>query len=121
MPSKSRRAASRQAQLRRKKRRGKDPGQGQDFDPGPTEADVAERAAEVEEEAADLPAPETAPGPALSTSRPATARAVRRSRRGASAESALEYGYLGSELKRIGMIAMLIVVLLAVLTVFLRG
>ena len=114
MPSKSHRRASRQAQLRQKKRHGK--AQPQQFDPGPTEPRPA---AQAEEPVAEEPLqPESAPASASLSSPP---QPVRRSMQRASAQPALAYIYLGSELRRIGILATLIVAILAVLTVLLRG
>ena len=114
MPKKEHRAASRQAQVRRRRRRGK--GAPQVLDRGPTERT---NVAAVDEQTVTVtPEPQVA--------EPPTARApqlVRRTRQRASAQSepAPEYGYLGAELKQIGMITTLIVVILAVLAVFLRN
>ena len=113
MPSKSRRAASRQAQVRRRKRRSK--AQPQDFDPGPTES---ARESAVAEPVMD---PEVRPEPAMPT---ADSRQAARPRRRASAGSQSTpavYRYLGPELRRIGMMAGIIVVILAILTVVLGG
>ena len=109
MPSKSRRAASRQAQIRQKRRRSK--AQPQDFDPGPTKS--TRESAVVE--------PEVRPEPAMPT---ATSRQTARPRRRASAgatSTPAVYRYLRPELKRIGMMAGIIIAILAILTFVLGG
>ena len=124
MPSKKKRVASRQAQLSQRKRRRSGRGRNQ----------AATQAAEDE---AATPAPVRAPPSrpaavaAPPSPRPAAARAPSvaaspRSRgRAASMIRAQQqplpmYGYLGSEIKRIGALTGLIVVALAVLTIVLR-
>ena len=105
MPSKSRRAASRQAQLKRKRQRGKS--RSQEFDPGPTEPRQPASTLEAEEDAD------------VATVSPTAQQAVRqapRSRRQSLGETPLTYPYLSSELKQIGAISALIVVTLVVLT-----
>ena len=112
MPSKGRRAASRQAHLRQRKRRSK--AQPQVFDPGPTESRRP-----VDDEA-DIEAG-LEPAPLAVAAVPATPRAVRRGRqRTPQPEDAPVYRYLGPELRRIGAIASIIAIILAVLTVLLR-
>ena len=114
MPNKAHRAASRQAQVNRRKRRSKT--RTQDFDPGPDEdsAPVATVAAPiVETDDAGVPIEERAPA------RPASAP-VQRSRRRVVAESAPEQKFLAGELRQIGLITTTIAIVLAVLTVFLR-
>ena len=105
MPKKGHRAASRQAQIRRNRRRTK--GQGQEFDAGPTEADVTARETSASEEGLVAPVA-------------VAASSARRSRQRASEEPVPVYGQLGAELKRIGVLTFLVVIILAVLTVFLR-
>lgn len=115
MPNKARKAASRQAQLRRRKRRVKSEPT-RVFDAGPQESSGMRSA---EEASAVLDA-----DPAVETSPPApTARPARRSRQRAVSEpqSAAVYIHLGAELRRIGLIAGFMVVVLAGLTVALRG
>ena len=121
MPKKGHRAASRQAQLRRRKRRDRD--RTQVFDAGPTEAGAAEVVSDpVEVGEEDVQAPETAVQPA----RRPVARASRRqaaqpvARQRPAAEPVSSQRFLGGELRRIGIITSLMVVILAVLTVFLR-
>ncbi len=114
MPNKAHRAASRQAQVKR--RRKSDKGRTQEFDAGPDEsavvATVAEPIVEAEVEAETV-------------ERRAPARAAqtpgRRSRDRGVAEAAPAQKFLAGELRQIGMITTMIVVVLAVLTVFLRG
>ena len=114
MPNKAHRAASRQAQVKRRRRRGKT--RTQEFDSGPDESAVVATVAEpvveadVESESADQRAPARA------------ARApARRSRDRAVSEAAPGQKFLAGELRQIGMITTMITVALAVLTVFLRG
>ena len=110
MPKKGHRAASRQAQLRRRRRRGK--GGPEIFAAGPitpTEPSVVEEpAAEAEFQ------PESVAEPA-----PQPTESVRRSRQRASTEAVPVYTYLRAELRRISIIAGLILVILAILTVVL--
>ena len=112
MPKKGHRAAVRQAQLSRKKRRSK--GQPQVFASGPTEPEASTAVVEP------LADPDLEPEPAPSTAQPAIAP-LRRPRRCGQAEARPTRSYLGSELRKTGMITTLIVAILAVLTVFLRG
>ena len=113
MPSKSRRAASRQAQLQRRRRRGK--ARTQEFDPGPTESIRGPDAPMVESDEG-LPADAEVVAPLNSTA----SRAPRPSSRGAASEPAPTYAYLGSELRRISAIATLIITILVALTFVLR-
>ena len=111
MPSKGNRAASRQASLRRKKKRGK--GAAQSFDVGPTESKRA---------LADVENPETPARPSLATGvlEPTSARPSRPSRRD-EAETIPRYEYLGGELKRIGFTTSIIVGFLVALSFVLGG
>ena len=124
MPSKGRKAASRQAELNRKKRRSKNPRQ-PEFEAAPvmslTGADTAvaepdTEASETVDSSTDQPRPEAA--------RPATrVRSPRRSsgQRAATVDSTpLVYRYLGKEIRQIGAISSLIVVILVALTFVLR-
>lgn len=111
MPNKAHKAAARQAQLRRKRRRGK--GRVQEFDPGPSEATTAAAVrdalvAEAEAPESTQASPATTPGP------------IRRSRQRADAEPMSVYGFLGPELRQIGIITSLIAAILVVLTFVLR-
>ncbi|MCH8184772.1 MAG: hypothetical protein IH862_01575 [Chloroflexi bacterium] len=114
MPNKAHRAASRQAQVKRRRRHGKT--RPQEFDAGPDESTVV--ATVVEPVVEDDVEPESVAqrAPARAAQGPA-----RRSRSGAVAESPPGQKFLAGELRQIGMIATMIVVVLAVLTVFLRG
>ena len=111
MPDKAHRAASRQAQLKRRRRRGK--ARTQEFDQGPGDsaprAEVAAQATEPQHE--PVPEPEVAVAPL---------QPARRTRRRTSDDPIPVYRYLGSELRRIGMITSLIGVVLVVLTFVLR-
>ena len=124
MPSKKKRIASRQAQLSQRKRRRSGRGKNQ----------AATQAAE-DEATTSAPVRATVPRPATAVAptapRPAAARAPSvaaspRSRgRAASMIRAQQqplpmYGYLGSEIKRIGALTGLIAVVLTVLTFVLR-
>ena len=112
MPSKGSKAASRQAKLRQKRRRGK--GAEQDFDAGPSAADVAAREeAAAEADSRDVPsAKAVAAGPASTPGR---------SRRAPIDDTIPEYKHLGGELKHIGVVAMLILAILALLSFILGG
>ena len=117
MPSKSKRAASRQAQLRRRRRKIK--GQSQEFDAGPSESDTeavaasetADEAIVQEETIVEASAPQSQPAP----------RQTRRSRQKNTAEPALVYSHLPTELRHIGILAVLMMAALVVLTILLRG
>lgn len=116
MPSKGKRAASRQAQLSKRKRRAK-PGGNQVFQaepvrPAPTEGQDDSAGAEGAEA---VVATSSASSPSKPASRPA-----RRSR-SAATEAAPPYEYLGSELLRIGIIGGLIFAVLVALTFILGG
>ena len=100
MPTKGKRAASRQAKLRQKRRRGK--GGTQVFDAGPTESEVAAKQSVAEAE----PEPQAAPRP-VAVAAP-QARPARRSRQPSAAEAAPRYQYLGAELRRIGALTIVI-------------
>ena len=111
MPSKSRRAASRQAEVRRRRKRGR--GAAEAFDTGPTESQRVARI--VEEEASGQPQT-AAPSPiGAAMTRPA------RMARAAGRDEVPSYGYLGAELRRIGVITTLIVAILIGATFALGG
>ena len=112
MPSKGSKAASRQAQLRQKRRRGR--GAEQDFDAGPSAADVAAR----EDAAAEADSKDT-PSPRAVATRPSSAPS--RSRRAPVDDTIPEYKYLGGELKRVGVVAVVILAILALLSFLLGG
>ena len=117
MPSKSHKAASRQAKLNRRKRRGK--GGAQEFDAGPT-AEATEEAAASAPPRTQRPQPEPVVEPAAAFEQPVS-RSMRRSRQRVPVQPALAYPHLGAEMRHIGVLAALIGIILAVLTVFLRG
>lgn len=112
MPSKSHRAASRQARLSRRKRRGKPALQ--NFQAGPSQPTAV---AEPEDAS---PRPESRPAATATQSRAATApspaRAAARSRRRAIQSGAESTRYLGRELRQIGFITTFIALILAALT-----
>ncbi len=105
MPNKGHRAASRQAQLQKRRRRGA--ARTQVFDAGPSEDDAAARRAVLDEEAADT----ADPRPAAPQPRPLA--------RHAAAASTAAYPSIRPELTRIGVLTIMIVLILAVLAVFL--
>ena len=111
MPNKGRRAASRQAQLRRKRRRGRP--RTEEFAAGPTELPQSDDADDLGEEAAAAPAP-VSPAPTVQ----ARPRTVRRVRPGAAA-GVVAGSHLGGELRQAAIITAFIGVILAVLTVLL--
>ena len=123
MPSKSSRAASRQAQIRKKRQRDKP--RTQVFDSGPAESEGGAAAGGARAVVEETPvAAETAieTGVAAKQSRPAPAATVVPRRVGqAPVETALAYPQLAPEVRQIGMMAALIVVILVVLTVVLRS
>ena len=114
MPSKGSKAASRQAKMRQKRRRGK--GGPQIMDSGPTapppEAEVDEDA----QAAAPKPRPQR-------RQTPVAKRAAPPSRRAAQEATAAEArpSYLGTEIRQIGVLTGFIAVILAVLTFVLGG
>ena len=122
MPSKGRKTASRQAQLNRKKRRGKNPRQ-PEFATAPVMSQTAGETAVAEPEI-DEPVTAEDSTPQTETTTPAPrVRSERRrgGRRSATADSTpMVYQYLGKEIRQIGMITSLIVVILVALTFVLR-
>ncbi len=122
MPSKGRKTASRQAELNRKKRRGKSPRQ-QEFATAPLESQATVETAVSEPEIDELVTAEDSTLQTEDSPPPPPVRSERRrgARRAAVADSTpLVYQYLGKELRQIGMIASLIVVILVALTFVLR-
>ena len=112
MPSKSHRAASRQARLSRRKRRGKPALQ--NFQAGPSQPTAVA-------EPDDDPRPASRPATAIATqsrasTAPSPARAAARSRRRAIQSGAESTRYLGRELRQIGFITTFIALILAALT-----
>jgi hypothetical protein len=131
MADKGKRIASRQAQLNRRKRRGK--GRSQQFDAGPGESAVTPKQADVEVSEATASVSGTAATPVDGQSAPeatetigpparvaSTSRPTRRGRAAARAEAAAVYPYLGVEVRHIGVITAVLVVALVVLTLLLR-
>ena len=114
MPRKGHKAASRQAKLRQRKRRGRSAAE--TFDAGPTESSAPSSTIAVEPEA---PAQSTTTEPAAQPQ--TTPRPARRSRRATASEAVPVYRYLGGELKTIGIISGLIVAILIALTFVLGG
>ena len=103
MPSKSQRAASRQARVRNRRRRGR---------PAPQtfQAAPAERRPEDEEASAMAPKPAAAAAPSLTST--ATARPARRAARVQETAPA-EYPYMKPELIRIGAISSVVLIIIA--------
>ena len=120
MPSKSHRAASRQAQLKRRRRRGT--ARTQEFAAGPVRAEPAPDAPAAE--AGSEPAPATAgvSERELVIETPARpSRPARRPRVRTATDPAMVYKFLGSELRRIGIITTAVVGVLIGLTFVLGG
>ena len=113
MPSKAQRAASRQARLSRRRRRGK--GAPQNFQAGPTQSTTTSDPP-VRTQTSELRrtpnAGTTTTSPPISDSRPAP----RPRRRAADAGASHASRYLGQELRLIGMITSLIAVMIVGLT-----
>ena len=113
MPSKAQRAASRQARLSRRRRRGK--GAPQNFQAGPTqpapasETSIRTRTGPARQASPLGVAPAT---PSMSDSRPSP----RPRRRATDTGTAHAGRYLGQELRQIGMITSLIAVIIVGLT-----
>lgn len=131
MPSKSHKAASRQARLRDRKRKPGRPGQAFIDDPAVTASSDVEGPVSAEGQAVTTAtAPRSAnPAPARSGAaqragaatvvRPVGALAASRStrpRRNQAPEKPLVYSFMGTEIRRIGLTSGVIVVLLVVLT-----
>lgn len=113
MPSKSHRAASRQARLSRRKRRGKPALQ--NFQAGPSQPTAVAEPDDVSPRPASRPAA-TATATQSRAAAPSPARAAARSRRRAIQSGAESTRYLGRELRQIGFITTFIAVILAALT-----
>ena len=103
MPSKSQRAASRQARVRNRRKKGR---------PAPQtfQAAPAQRRQEDEEAAAMPPSPATATAPSMTSTAPV--RPARRAQR-AQEVAAAEYPYLKPELIRIGAISSVVLIIIA--------
>ncbi len=113
MPSKAQRAASRQARLSRRRRRGK--AAPQNFQAGPT------RPSAVSEPAAQVPSRPVRQAASLGTGATTSASsysrpAVRSRRRAVDSGTSTVSRYLGRELRQIGIITSLIAVILVGLT-----
>lgn len=123
MPSKGRKAASRQAQLNRKKRRSKNPRQ-PEFEAAPVMSQTAVETAVAEPEIDEPDAVEdSTPQPEAEIRPVPRVRSTRRrsgSRAAASEQTPLVYQYLGREIRQIGIITSLIVAILVALTFVLR-
>ncbi|MCH7652994.1 MAG: hypothetical protein IIB14_04890 [Chloroflexi bacterium] len=123
MPSKGRKAASRQAQLNRKKRRSKNPRQ-PEFEAAPVMSRTAVETAVAEPEIDELAAVEdSTPQPEAATRPAPRVRSTRRrggSRSAAEEQTPLVYQYLSREIRQIGIITSLIVAILVGLTFVLR-
>ena len=113
MPSKSHRAASRQARLSRRKRRGKPALQ--NFQAGPSQP-TAVAEPDDDPRPASRPASATATATQSRAAAPSPARAAARSRRRAIQSGAESTRYLGRELRQIGFITAFIALILAALT-----
>lgn len=111
MPAKGRRVASRQAQLgRRKRRSGRVPGE---IAPGPATIDLEPGGEEAEPTTESrTPATRVAPRPAPVTAGPRTGGQTRASARLRNDA----YNYLGRELRRIGILAAVLLIVLIVLS-----
>lgn len=122
MPSKSRgkRAASRQAQLsgRRRRRGGRARGATATATGEQPQIQEVRRQARPSSPAVDVASPETSVA-AQAAAAPATTARRRSSRARTPVEPLQMYPYLGSELRRIGALSVLVAITLAVLTVVL--
>ena len=106
MPSKSQRAASRQARVRNRRKKGRPAPQ--TFQAAPTQ-----RRQEDEEAAAMPPTPAAAAAPSMTSTAPV--RPARRARRVEEAAAA-EYPYMKPELIRIGAISSVVLLIIVGLT-----
>ena len=106
MPSKSKKVASKQVSLKKKKRREK--GAGQIFDTGPTEAQLRERD-ELESEVKSS-------STSVSTTSSYSPSKRKSASRHESDGTPLSYPYLGSEIRRIAIISTGILIILGAAT-----
>ena len=106
MPSKSHRAASRQSQLKRRKKKSK---AHPVFDTGPTQSETGFQDSAGAGEVSDQPEPGLLPD-LLSQEQPS------RPRRGPSRDAVPSSSYLGLELRQIGILTVLVGIILVVLT-----
>jgi hypothetical protein len=113
MPSKSHRAASRQAKLRQKRRRVK--AADQVFEAGPERSTAMVEATATD----DQVGPD--PRPAAVAPDPSPLQPVRRARQSQSGTAASRYAHLGAEIRRIGIISILIFAILAAVSFVLGG
>ena len=129
MADKGKRIASRQAQLKRKRRR--DKGRPRQFEARPSEGSTPVlEAPEAAVSGAKTQATPAAPRASVERTHPTTSReSVRTNPRGPAAglravvgraEGTLTYPYLGVELRHIGMLTVALAAVLVVLTIFLR-
>ena len=104
MPSRGRKRASRQAQLSQKRRRSRSGASSQAFDAGPTQPREAAQ-----------PTPAAQRAQAVATTAP-TQASPSRQRRPAADSTPIVYRYLRRELRQIGILASLMVVVLVALS-----
>ena len=109
MPKKGHKTASRQAQLQKKRKRVES--RAQEFDAGPSDADIAARQDALAEQGLDT---------RLSRDALPTSALAPRLRNRASATATPTYPSIRPELTRIGVLTSIIAVILAILTVLLR-
>ena len=119
MPSKAQRAASRQARLSRRKRRGK--AAPQNFEAGPTQSSAVSDAAANASSRTARRATSNSPSPAARTSAatavaPSPRPAPRARRRAVDTSAPTVSRFLPGEIRQIGIITSLIAVILAGLT-----
>ena len=112
MPSKSHRAASRQAKLRQKRRRGK--AAEQVFEAGPTVSKAVVGDTDDERDVSES-------RPAAVALAPSPLAPIRRSRQSQPGAAASRQAHLGADLRGIGIISILIFAILAVATFVLGG
>ena len=116
MPSKGQRGAKRQNQMRNRKRRGPRRASTQNFEVGPT---VSAKSVEDEEGAAAAPATATATAPIAGVSTVPSRR--RRSKQAVEDQGSMALRFLPGELRHIGLVTLVILVILGTATVTLGG
>ncbi len=119
MSGKAHRVASRQAELSRKKRRARGRPQVAESTQAPPET-TAQATTTVAEPEARPPEPQPQPQPIQAQRAPEAPQPVRRARRRVTAEQASSVNFVGAELRYIGVIAALMVVILVALSFVLR-
>ncbi len=121
MPGKAHRVASRQAELSRKKRRAKGrPQAAESVQAAPGPATQAATTV-IEPEAEARPAkPQPQPQPSQAQQAPEAPQPARRPRRRVMAEQASSSNFVGAELRRIGVIAALMLAIIVALSFVLR-